>query len=247
VSWLTAVPFAHRGLHDRDGRRPENSLAAFAAAMERGLGIELDVRASADGAAMVFHDATLERLTAVRGSLRRHSGAALRALRLNGSDERIPLLGEVLKLVDGRVPVLIEVKTSGPAGGVGRAVARALARYSGPFAVMSFSPLVLAWFRLRCPALRRGVVGGDTRAAGRARIADAVALSRPFLRWLGPTFVAYDVRALPCARARRIRRLGLPLLAWTVTDATERACAARHADNMIFEAAGAPVAWGGAP
>src|SRR4051794_27014293 len=128
---LGARPFAHRGLHGPE--RPENSRAAFAAAIAAGSGIELDVQASRDGAAIVFHDDELDRLTAARGPIAALSAAELVRLRLAGTAETIPTLADALRLIAGKAPLLIEVKS--PHRRVMplcRAVAAALADYSGP-------------------------------------------------------------------------------------------------------------------
>jgi glycerophosphoryl diester phosphodiesterase len=139
------APLAHRGLW-RSGGAPENSLAAFEAACRAGYGIELDVRLSADGEAMVFHDETLERLTASAGLVEEQTTDELQALRLLGSCENIPTLAEVLAGVDGRAPLLVELKTPpGQEGLLERRVAELLGAYAGPVAVLSFNADALAW------------------------------------------------------------------------------------------------------
>src|SRR4051812_27493970 len=150
LAQLIARPFAHRGLHG-DGRI-ENSRAAFLAAIAAGHGIELDVQASADGQAMVFHDADLARLADARGALGTWSAAELGRFRLGGSDETIPTLGEILALIAGRAALLIEVKAPNrPVAALCRSVAAALSGYSGPVGVMSFNPEVGAWFARHAP------------------------------------------------------------------------------------------------
>lgn len=151
------APIAHRGLW-RSGGAPENSLAAFEAACRAGYGIELDVRLSADGEAMVFHDDTLERLTASAGLVEEQTADELQALRLLGSCETIPALEDVLALVGGRTPLLVELKTPvGQEGLLERRVAELLTPYAGPVAVLSFNPDALAWLASHAPAIRRGL------------------------------------------------------------------------------------------
>jgi glycerophosphoryl diester phosphodiesterase len=148
---------AHRGLW-RSGGAPENSLAAFEAACRAGYGIELDVRLSADGEAMVYHDDTLERLTASAGLVEEQTADELQALRLLGSCETIPTLDQVLALIDGRTPLLVELKTPvGQEGLLERRVAERLADYAGPVAVLSFNAEALAWLASHAPTLRRGL------------------------------------------------------------------------------------------
>jgi glycerophosphoryl diester phosphodiesterase len=151
------APIAHRGLW-RSGGAPENSLAAFEAACKAGYGIELDVRLSADGEAMVFHDETLERLTASAGLVEEQTADELQALRLLGACEVIPTLAEVLALVDGRAPLLVELKTPpGQEGLLERRVADLIEPYAGPVAVLSFNADALAWLAAHAPGIRRGL------------------------------------------------------------------------------------------
>ncbi|MBS1239652.1 MAG: glycerophosphodiester phosphodiesterase, partial [Proteobacteria bacterium] len=109
VGWLGRHRYAHRGLHDN--ATPENSLAAFTAAIAQGMGIECDVQRSGDGQAMVFHDWELDRLTAEKGPVAQRNAAALTQILLKGSNDRIPTLREVLGLIRGRAPLLIEIKS----------------------------------------------------------------------------------------------------------------------------------------
>jgi glycerophosphoryl diester phosphodiesterase len=228
---LGAVPFAHRGLHG--GALVENSGGAIAAAVERGYGVELDVQLSRDGEAMVFHDRHLERLTAAEGPVAMLTAAQLQAIPLKICGEPMPRLIEALAIVGGRSPLLIEVKS--PDRGVARlcsAVARALGGYRGPVAVMSFNPQIGAWFAGNAPDVLRGLVVTENGKRGlRGRI------ERPLALWRARAdFLAYDIRDLPSRFAGAARRRGLPLYTWTVRSDADRARAAAHADQIIFEA-----------
>jgi glycerophosphoryl diester phosphodiesterase len=228
---LGAVPFAHRGLHG--GALLENSGGAIAAAAERGFGVELDVQLSRDGEAMVFHDYELDRLTEGRGPVAALTAAELQAVPLRLCGEAMPRLAEALSIVGGRVPLLIEIKS--PDGRVDRlcsAVAGVLAGYEGPVAIMSFNPQVGAWFaRHAAPVLRGLVVTESGRRGPRGLIQRPLAL-----RWAKADFLAYDVRDLPSRFAGAARRRGLPVYTWTVRSESDRARAAAHADQIIFEA-----------
>ena len=224
---LIARPFAHRGLHG-DGRI-ENSRAAFEAAIARGHGIELDVQASRDGRAVVFHDYELDRLTTASGKVAGRGLEELRDVMLRESTETIPDLPEILALIGGRVPLLIEVKA--PRRVVAplcRSVRQALKGYAGPVAVMSFNPEVGRWFSLHAPHVLRGlVVTAQEKRGPRGEIA------RRLARWRSrPHFLAYDIRDLPSRFAAGTR---LPVLTWTVRTPEQRARAARHADQIIHE------------
>jgi glycerophosphoryl diester phosphodiesterase len=228
---LTARPFAHRGLHGQG--RIENSRAAFEAAIEARHGIELDVQLSGDAQAMVFHDEELGRLSVEQGFVRGRAAAELARIRLRDSDETIPTLNETLALIAGRAPLLIEVKAPGrEVSALSRAVSAALKGYTGQVAVMSFNPEVGHWFAKHDPKRLRGLVVTEKGKKWRGRLARRLALWRSRAE-----FLAYDIRDLPSAFAESAQRRGLRVLTWTVRTLTERARAAEHADQIIYEVA----------
>lgn len=147
--------YAHRGLFDNK-RVPENSLEAFRRAADRGFGIELDVQLTADGHVVVFHDYDLKRVCGEEGKIAEMTLEELRACRLLGTEWGIPTLGEVLDLVDGRVPLLVEIKGESANDALCLAVARLLDSYDGVFAVESFNPLLLRWFKVHRAEIARG-------------------------------------------------------------------------------------------
>ena len=234
VGWLAKHEYAHRGVHG--GEAVENSPAAFAEAIRRGMGIECDVQKSRDGRAMVFHDWDLGRLTAYSGPVARHDAAELEAIALAGSADCIPSLDRLLAQVAGRVPLLIEVKSKRQRSPVPLclAVRRALEGYPGAVAVMSFDPRVPKWFATHSPATVRGlVVTEEGRRGIRGRLRRHLAL------WHArPDLLAYDVRDLPSRFAGAQRARGLPLLTWTVRSPLLRERAAYFADAPIAEGAG---------
>lgn len=234
VGWLRDWRYAHRGLHG-DGRI-ENSRSAFAAAIERGMGIECDVQRSADGQAMVFHDFELDRLTGESGPVSARTAAQLGQIALAGSEDRIQTLPELLAQIGGAVPLLIEIKSNRTmhVPPLCLAVRRAIEGYRGPVAIMSFDPRVVRWFARHAPLVVRGLVvteEDDKALSGRIR--------RHLWLWHGrPQFLAYDIRDLPSRFARAQRQRGLPLLTWTVRSAELAERAAIHADAPIAEGAG---------
>ncbi len=234
VAFLKQKPYAHRGLHG--GGRVENSISAFRAAIEQGYGIELDVRMSLDAQVIVFHDDTLDRLTRETGPVHRRSRRELCQIKFSDSNEAIPGLDDVVSMVAGRGPILVEIKADGP--NIGKfclRVRRALEGYRGQVAVMSFNPEVVRWFRRHAKSLPRGLVitegqNVDVAAQLKARFA------RHAMLWRAkPDFIAYDIRNLPSRFAAAQRKRGLPVLTWTVRSADEEARAAEHADEIIFE------------
>lgn len=238
LGWLSAQAYAHRGLH-RDGV-PENSLAAFAAAIDAGLGIECDLRRSLDGRAMVFHDDELERLTGRTGRVSESTVGELTALNLSGTHERIPTLRDMLTLVAGRVPLLLELKTDRgrPVASLCRAVRRDLEGYAGAVAVMSFDPRVSRWFSSRQPGLVRGLVISEQNA----RTLSGAIRRRLAVHHARPDFLALDVTDFPSRFATARRKAGIPLLSWTVRNAALLAAAEAAGATPILEAAGV-VAW----
>jgi glycerophosphoryl diester phosphodiesterase len=234
VAFLLSQTYAHRGLHGSGF--VENSRAAFHAAIAGGHGIELDVQASRDGESFVFHDAALDRLTETAGRLDQMLGVEIAATRLAGTNELIPRLSDILELVAGRVPILIEVKTSSVSVGLQcLAVRRALEGYRGNVGIMSFNPEVGRWFNDHAPRLPRGLViteQGATALPDRSR----QAITRRLSLWRAkPDFLAYDVRDFPSTFATAQRARGLPVLTWTVRTPQDQAKAAKHADGPIFE------------
>jgi glycerophosphoryl diester phosphodiesterase len=220
VAFLGA-PIAHRGFW-RSGGAPENSLAAFEAACRAGYGIELDVRLSADGEAMVFHDETLERLTASAGLVEEQTADELQALRLLGSCEVIPTLADVLTLVDGRTPLLAELKTpAGQEGLLERRVADLLAPYAGAAAVLSFNADALAWLAAHAPSLRRGL-----NAAKPDQLTGAERARADFLS-VQLDLAGHDV-------VQGWRRMG-EALAWTCRSPADLVRTAPLVENVMFE------------
>lgn len=236
-------PIAHRGLHDLAKGIVENSVAAFEAAIARGYGIECDVRPAACGTPMVFHDLTLERLIEAEGPIAKHTAAALKGLRYKDVGGSMIDLADLCALVDGRVPLLVEIKSEWevPDPRFLSAIATTALSYRGPLALMSFDPAVMAAMRGLAPGVPRGIVSGQfvgdcwwRGQLGPERAHDLTHLleSGP----AAPDFYAYDVNALPSAVTRFTREvLGLPLFTWTVRSEEQRATAARWADAPIFE------------
>lgn len=226
---LISRPFAHRGLHGPG--TVENSRAAFASAIAVGHGIELDVQASRDGEAMVFHDAELARVADARGRLDAWTAAELGRFRLTGTEETVPSLTEVLALIGGRVPLLIELKSPRrQITGLCGSVERALQGYAGPVGLMSFNPEVGHWFARHAPARLRGLVVTEQKKGLRGLI------ERPLALWRSRAdFLAYDIRDLPSRFADAERHRGMPVLTWTVRSLADRARAAEHANQIIYE------------
>ena len=148
--------YAHRGLHDNSSDAPENSIEAFKLAVERGYGIELDVQLTKDDIPVVFHDANLKRVCGVDKKVKELNLEELQYLKLFKSNEHIPLFTDVLKIIDGKMPVIVEFKTKGSDTNVCDIVAPILDNYQGIYCVESFDPLTVRWYKKNRPQVIRG-------------------------------------------------------------------------------------------
>ena len=238
-----SYPLAHRGYFDQSAGIPENSRAAFEAAVNAGYGIELDVQISADGEAMVFHDFLLDRLTAETGFVWQRSRSELETIPLSGSLETIPALNDVFAMVAGRVPVLVEIKKPGNADSddgdsLERAIARAVGFYDGPVAVMSFSPNVVETFAAIAPSVPRGLTTCPFRPEDWPDLSEKTLVHLrdiPDYERLGATFISHLVTDLHRPRIAELKACGAAVLCWTVCSAEQEAEARRIADNITFE------------
>ena len=206
-------------------------MAAFRAAIDARAGIECDVRLSADGQVMVFHDHDLRRLCASALAVESTSAAMLTAQKLFDSGEQIPRLGDLLEMVAGRVPLLVEVKCrGGNSARIAAAVADVLHGYSGPFGVMSFDPAIGKWLARHMPGFRRGLV-----ISQRASLFDRWRS----IRAASPHFLAIDCDAVARPWVEKQRRLRW-IYSWTIRNAARRETAEIHADALIWEGDGRP-------
>jgi glycerophosphoryl diester phosphodiesterase len=240
---FVAHPLAHRGLHDPARGIPENTRAAVRAAVEAGFGIEIDVQPTADGQAVVFHDEDLTRLTGETGETAARTAAELTRLRVLGSDETIPTLPEVLGIIGGRVPLLVEIKDQhgalGPVTGpLEPAVADALRTYAGPVAVMSFNPHSVAAMARLAPDVPRGLTTAAYDEAGWPGVSAA---RRSQLRdiadyaGVGASFISHEAADLARPRVAGLKADGAIVLCWTIRSPEAEARARRVAQNITFE------------
>ncbi|MFA3916880.1 glycerophosphodiester phosphodiesterase family protein [Ruegeria hyattellae] len=237
------APITHRALHDVSQGRPENSRAAIRAAITASYGIEIDLQLSRDDQAVVFHDYELARLAGQPGVIRSLVAAEASAMPLlHGDGEGIPGLSEVLELVAGQVPLLIELKDQD--GGMGpnigpleQATAQELASYSGPVAVMSFNPHSVAEMARLAPGIARGLV---TSSYG-PEDWPLSATTRDHLREIPDfdavqaSFISHEAGDLDRPRVAELKAQGVPILCWTIRSQAQEAKAREVADNVTFE------------
>lgn len=228
---FTGVNFAHRGLHTRDKSVPENSLRAFELAASAGYGIELDVQLSLDGQVVVFHDDTLERVCGVHAAVCEKSYEELHAMSLCGSTETVPLFTDVLKVIDGRGPLIVELKTGKRNRELCEKTLKILRSYKGDVCIESFDPTIVEWFRFHGREFVRGQLAmGADKYRFRSKLL-AWCCSHTIFNFLArPQFIAYDIGAMPplvslsCA-------LGALKVGWTSHDPVSE----NYNDSVIFE------------
>lgn len=230
--------YAHRGLHDIKKGVPENSLLAFRLARDAGYGIELDIHLSKDGKLVVEHDDTLLRTCGVDWKIEETEWDALSTLRLEGTEEKLPLLKEVFELIDGKVPLLIELKiVSGNWNALGAALRDALKNYHGPYCIESFEPRALLWFRKNAPSIARGQLAGDVRKESTVSPIINFLLKNLLVNVLSrPDFIAYNHRDHQNASFRLCRSLYRPpVFFWTVRSVEGENLSAKYGAASIFE------------
>lgn len=230
------VKYAHRGLHG-DGVC-ENSITAFSLAVEGGYGIELDVRLSSDGELVVFHDDTLERITGKSGRVDSYTLAELKSTRLGDTDDTIPAFSEVLSLVNGKVPLLVEIKEDAMKSDVSEKTCEILSEYKGDFIVESFNPLSLGTVKKRMPGVLRGLLSQDYFRFPKYRKPLYFFLKHLLLNFTArPDFIALSHEDHGLSVFRFARKLfGVATIAWTVKSKEDEENAYNHGfDGIIFE------------
>ena len=228
--------FAHRGLYTADQSIPENSLPAFRAAAEAGYGVELDVQLTRDRQVVVFHDDDLKRACGIDARVDAYTCEELRAFPLFGSRERIPLFTEVLSAIDGKIPMIVELKSGGDWRSLCPQTLELLSAYKGDYCVESFHPLLVRWFYLHAPKVLRGQLTEAARDSRRYMpLYQAVMMSRLFTNILvHPQFIAYRIGP-KCLSARLSEAMGAMRVAWTARPKDDHAKLTRRNDAIIFE------------
>lgn len=229
------VRYAHRGLHDAE--KAENSISAMRAAVEAGYGIELDVRLSKDGKLVVFHDDTLDRVCGREGEVVDFTAEELATFKLNGTEDGIPTFDEVLEAVDGRVPLLVEIKEKSGDSAVSTATAERLSTYEGPFIVESFNPLSVKNASEKLPGIACGFLSQNFTKKEECKKPLYFALEHLLLnRLCNPSFIAYRHSHHYMPMLKLTRLLGARTIAWTVRSLEDERAAFEHGfDAVIFE------------
>lgn len=237
TSALVGSFYAHRGLHDNESQAPENSMAAFRKAVEAGYGIELDVQITKDMVPVVFHDETLKRVCGAEGKVFDYTYEELRQFKLCKSEERIPLFADFLRMVDGRVPLIIEIKAYGRAAQVCMAADELMKKYQGVYCIESFDPRAVAWYRKHRPEVIRGQLSSNFRKSGHKEDMGMFCVHYLLANYYcKPDFIAYDHRYKKNLSRRLACNLyGALSVAWTIRSQKELDAAKNAFSLFIFE------------
>lgn len=239
LDWLTSRPIAHRGLHDLRKNIVENTESAFAEAMKNNYSIECDLQLTADGDAVVFHDEMLERVTDQTGWVKDLTFRELKYARFKHGADRMQTLAELLEQVDGRITLIIELKShfDGNTLLATRAL-DVLSNYSGPYCLMSFDLMLIAAVAAQSPDTVRGITADRTTDPYYRMLPFAERLNlRHFehLEKTKPHFISFNFRDLPFAPVQAIRAAGHPIITWTIRSKEEERQALRYSDQVTFE------------
>jgi glycerophosphoryl diester phosphodiesterase len=229
VAWIKDAPVAHRGYHDMNKTVWENTLSAFTRAIDAGFAIECDIQLSSDSVPMVFHDHDLQRLCGITGEVRERTAGELRMLAIGGTADKIPTLRQMLDLVKGQVPLVIELKgiDAEQDDGFAEAVLEVLEGYEGKVALMSFDYHLLRALKVADCPWPVGLTAEGVKPENLAAHREAMDL--------GLDFTSYCVAHLPNDFVTDLREKGTPVITWTVRDEIMRAQTYKYADQMTFE------------
>ena len=233
-TWVTTKLIAHRGFHDNNSNAPENSLAAFKLAIENGYAMEMDVQMSSDGVLVVFHDDTLTRVCGVEGKIAQTPIEELKKLHLYNSNEQIPTMEEFLNLVDGKEPILIEVKDHENIGELEQKLTDMLHNYKGEFIIESFNPFIIKWFYQNAPEFVRGQLSTNFKGEKMAWYKKVLLRHMVFNKSNHSEFIAYDVKDIKRPQIKRIKKK-MPVLMWTVRKPEQIDEYREYFDNIIFQ------------
>ena len=237
---MAGFHYAHRGYHDGNVAVPENSLASFEAAVAAGYGIELDVQLSADKVPMVFHDEDLDRACGVEGKIWDYTCEELQQMKLFGTEETIPTLAEALELIGGQVPILVEYKMDKVDTDVCAMSHELLKNYDGAYAVQSFHPFALFWYRQNAKDVPRGILAKnfirDNEEKGEASTVVDFLTTNLMLNVIGyPDFIAYDWQDADYFALKLCRLMGASTSTWTLKDPAHYEQVAGQFDLYTFE------------
>lgn len=236
LEFLKGKYFTHRGLHNKNIGIPENSMLAFKESLKKSIPIEFDIHLLLDGNIVVFHDDNLFRMTGYNKDIKTCTYSDIRQLKLLNTKEKIPLLKDVLELVNGEVLLDIELKYSQPAGKLEARVCEYLDDYKGQFVVSSFNPRSIWWFKKHRPSYIRGQLAYEIKVYKSLGIIQKFIYKNMVFNFISkPDFIAYRLHSLPNKRVEKYRERGYPILVWTIKTEDDLAKAKKYGDSFIYE------------
>ena len=235
ISWLIETPIAHRGLDN--GNIPENSMEAFKNAVDKGYAIELDVQLTKDKQLVVFHDDNLSRLTNDTRDVKDVNYEELKDLKLENTDQIIPTLKEVIELVDGQVPLIVEIKDGEDTKKLAEETYNIMKDYKGKYAIQSFNPFIVEWFKNNARDVIRGQLSATfTSDSDDLKFYEKFALRNLLLNFKSkPNFIAYELDGLNNFSLKLLKSRRYPIIAWTIENKGDMEKAYDSADNIIFD------------
>ena len=234
VAWIRNCYFAHRGLFNE--RIPENSIKAFENAIKNDFAIELDIQFTKDKKIIVFHDYTLERLTGDKRNISDLTYEEIQKLNLLNTNEKVPLLEEVLELVDGKVHILIEIKNCNDVIHLGSKTAKLLENYTGKYAIQSFDPCVLKWYKKNNKNVLVGQLIGSYKGAEKfSHCKDVVVDFKKFFLEYKMDFLSIDSYNIKSLSVKTFRFFRIPILSWTIRSESELKEIKEFVDGFIFD------------
>lgn len=235
ISWIKETPIAHRGVHTKD--IPENSLSAFENALKNNYAIELDVQFTKDKEVVVFHDENLKRMTNDTRNIEDVNYDELKNLRLDNTNEIIPILEEVLELVDSKVAILIEIKDCKDYIELSEKTYEILKGYEGNYAIQSFNPFILEWYKNNASEVIRGQLSGTfTEGSESLNSFEKFVLKNMLLNFKSkPNYIGYELEGIPKSKLESLRKKGVPIIVWTVKNKEDMEKAYKYSDNITFE------------
>ena len=235
LSWLKDHLIAHRGLHTKDGLIPENSFKAFSQALKHGYSIECDLNILNDGTVVVFHDHHMMRLCGKDLYLNEVSYADIKSITYLNTKETILTFKDLLALVDGKVPLLIELKPFGNMLALCQNVMSLLKTYQGVYAIFSFHPKIVGWFKKNHPSVIRGQISSYFKDEKLGVFNKYLAKRMVFNRFTKPDFISYDITNLPNKYADYYAKKGLVVLSFAARNQAEFNRIKARYDNVVFE------------
>lgn len=234
MNWNRYKYIAHRGLYDRIDT-PENSIKAFKNAIEKGYAIELDLNMSKDGYLIVFHDENLKRMTGLKASITSLELSEIKKQKLLGSDNVIPTFEDVLLLVNGRVPLMIEVKTNERYKELLSKLMIMLEKYKGEYVIESFDPRVIYWLKKKYPDVVRGQIAGRKIIDIKSKVLRWLLGIMAFNLFTKPDFISYLYTQIDEKFYNKQKKKGRKVAVWTLRDNDEYEKIKDYCDMVIFE------------